>query len=81
VGERLRRTPAFMAVLAAVAAGRTYGYKVTEVTGLASGTVYPLLERFEAQGWVISGWSGPEGRGPRKRFYEITEQGRKALTG
>lgn len=45
---------------------------------LASGTLYPLLRRLEAAGWLISEWETGDpvemGR-PRKHFYIMTEKG------
>ena len=44
-----------------------------------SGTLYPLLLRFEAAGWLTSEWEDVDpkevGR-PRKRFYRLTPTGR-----
>ncbi|MEU1513792.1 PadR family transcriptional regulator [Streptomyces sp. NPDC005811] len=57
------------------------------LTGLPSGTIYPLLARLEHVGRVDSGWEDPAvhedtGR-PRRRLYRITpdgaEQARAAL--
>jgi DNA-binding PadR family transcriptional regulator len=54
-----------------------------EVTGLASGTVYPALRRLEQQELVRSRWEREqfalaEQRPPRK-YYEITRQGKDTL--
>ena len=61
-----------------------YGYDLMQMTGLASGTLYPILMRFERAGWLSSSWekSDPreEGR-PRRRLYRITGAGRAALAG
>jgi DNA-binding PadR family transcriptional regulator len=55
-----------------------------EFTDLPSGTVYPILRRFEANGFVQSRWENleealTEGR-PRRRYYELTAAGREALS-
>jgi PadR family transcriptional regulator PadR len=64
-----------------------YGLQMVEATGLPSGTVYPIMARLEACGWIKSRWEDPaeheaEGR-PRRRFYKFTtdgaEQARLAL--
>lgn len=70
-------------VLQALARGATFGFDVMEVTALPSGTVYPILRRFEEEGWVRSRWEGEEaarreGR-PRRRHYTLTATGRAAL--
>jgi DNA-binding PadR family transcriptional regulator len=53
-----------------------YGYDLTKETGLAPGTLYPLLERFEAQGVLESEWrpSELESRPPR-HAYRLTRAG------
>ncbi|ARO89100.1 transcriptional regulator [Nitrosospira lacus] len=54
------------------------GADIRMVTGLSSGTLYPILMRFEDAGWLTSRWEDVEpsnvGR-PRKRFYKITARG------
>jgi PadR family transcriptional regulator len=51
---------------------------LSEVTGLGSGTVYPILERLEKAGHV-SAWkeSPPPADRPPRRFYELTGAGRQ----
>jgi PadR family transcriptional regulator PadR len=67
----------------ALAAGHAYGFDLMRATGLASGTVYPLLRRLEGNGLVRSAWedidASEEGR-PRRRNYQLTAAGRKALS-
>jgi PadR family transcriptional regulator len=43
-------------MLQAIAAGHLYGYTVMEVTGLPSGTVYPVLRRMERDQLIRSQW-------------------------
>jgi PadR family transcriptional regulator, regulatory protein PadR len=61
---------------------RLYGYELMQITGLASGTLYPLLMRFEESGWLTSSWESADpiekGR-PRRRLYRITAAGSAAL--
>jgi PadR family transcriptional regulator PadR len=70
-------------VLQALANGKVFGMDIIEHTGLASGTVYPILRRFERDGLVESTWETPEqafgNRRPQRRNYRLTEEGRKAL--
>lgn len=69
-------------VLQGLSRGLTYGFDIMEFTGLASGSVYPILRRFEEHGLVESEWeheSEAEGR-PRRRYYRLTEAGRAELT-
>ena len=70
-------------ILHALARGLSYGFDIMEETGLASGTVYPVLEKLERFGFVTSRWEDPniaqrEKRPPR-RYYEITRDGWSAL--
>jgi PadR family transcriptional regulator PadR len=54
-----------------------YGLKIAQRTGLATGSIYPVLARLERLGWVISEWEpgDPARRGPRRRFYRLTGEG------
>lgn len=57
-----------------------YGYEIMQVTGLKSGTVYPLLARLEQRGWVRSAWSDKPPTGhPPQRHYWLTEDGDEAV--
>jgi PadR family transcriptional regulator, regulatory protein PadR len=42
------------------------------------GTLYPALQRLEAQGWIAAQW-GTSSNNRRARFYELTKAGRKQL--
>ena len=52
-----------------------YGYDLMLATGLKSGTLYPLLARFETAGWLTTGKENidprVEGR-PARRYYKIS---------
>ncbi len=74
-----------LCVLAVVAThGPTYGYAITRSladAGLGTvkgGTLYPLLQRLEDDGLVATSWHQGE-RGPSRRYYAVTDQGRAAL--
>lgn len=60
-------------------AKQRYGLELCELVGLPSGTIYPILARLEQVGWVHSTWEDPvvhvEAGRPRRRFYQITEDG------
>ena len=55
-----------------------YGLDLMRDTGLASGTLYPLLARLERADWVRAAWEDidpvAEGR-PSRRYYRLTPQG------
>ncbi len=60
-----------------------YGLEVMALTGLPSGTVFPILARLEACGWLESGWEDVDPRTagrPRRRYYRLTETGGEAST-
>jgi DNA-binding PadR family transcriptional regulator len=54
------------------------GSDVAKRGALASGTLYPILLRLEAAGWLTSTWESIDpstvGR-PRRRLYRITSSG------
>ena len=53
-----------------------WGLLVIKQSGRPAGTVYPILERLESAGWVTSGWEEDNARpGPRRRYYELTDEG------
>src|SRR3954468_13043132 len=55
-----------------------YGLEICSATGLPSGTVHPILARFEALGWLQSSWEkvDPREQGrPRRRYYRLTADG------
>ena len=56
------------------------GYQIFKAINVQSGTLYPVLKRFETVGWLSSRWedidASVEGR-PRKRLYKLTAQGRR----
>jgi DNA-binding PadR family transcriptional regulator len=55
-----------------------YGLELGAHTGLASGTIHPVLARLEGAGWVESEWESidPSSAGrPRRRFYRLTTAG------
>jgi PadR family transcriptional regulator PadR len=54
------------------------GAEIHKQSGVFTGTLYPLLLRFEAAGWLRSEWEDidPKEAGrPRKRFYWLTSAG------
>lgn len=70
-------------ILKAIDAGHIYGFSVMEVTGLASGTVYPAMRRLERDALIRSRWENQaiadaEQRPPRK-YYTLTRAGRTTL--
>ncbi len=59
-----------------------WGYKLTELTGLGSGTIYPILERLEAGKYVTARVETPRPADrPPRRFYELTGTGCELAAG
>jgi PadR family transcriptional regulator PadR len=73
-------------VLAILAGGESYGYallkRVRELSAgelvWTDGMLYPLLNRLGRLGYVTTDWRTPPGE-RRRRYYAITDDGRKAL--
>ena len=69
------------ALLAALlrAGGRwSYGYELATLTHIKSGTLYPLLIRLEAQGYLEAEWQPPAAAGrPPRHAYRLTAAGRQ----
>jgi len=79
--RELRMTTSVLRVVSALLTDATadrYGLDLMQDTGLASGTLYPILLRLERAGWVSSHWEDAdpviEGR-PTRRYYRMTALG------
>ena len=74
-----------MLMLEVISHGRTYGYEISQTVdtrsngyfSLKEGSLYPALHRLEQQKLVKSSWHEVEGR--RRKYYELTSAGIKAL--
>jgi DNA-binding PadR family transcriptional regulator len=78
-------SPHARALLAALlgAHGRwSYGYELASLTGIKSGTLYPLLIRLEAQGHLEAEWQQPAASGrPPRHAYRLTAAGERLARG
>jgi PadR family transcriptional regulator, regulatory protein PadR len=57
------------------------GAEMSKATKVGSGTLYPMLARLEAVGWLTSEWEviDPSKAGrPRRRFYRLTAIGQNS---
>ena len=75
-----RLTMPTLKVLKALLASETElaGADIAKESKLASGSLYPILMRLEAAGWLSSQWeeSAPQMMGrPRRRLYKVTGLG------
>jgi PadR family transcriptional regulator, regulatory protein PadR len=83
VASELKLSHTAAIILQAIHAGQVYGFSVMEMTGLASGTVYPAMRRLERDGLIRSHWESQaiadaELRPPRK-YYKLTRSGKATL--
>jgi PadR family transcriptional regulator PadR len=71
-------TARILAALLAEPGADRYGLELMQATGLASGSLYPILHRLQGAGWVEARWEdvdpAAEGR-PARRFYRLTADG------
>lgn len=80
--EWTRATLAQSTLAVIAAEGTTYGYQILqrlEAAGfgkIKGGTLYPILARLEAEGFVTSSWGEGDG-GPGRKFVAITDAGRE----
>jgi PadR family transcriptional regulator PadR len=62
----------------------SYGFDIVRALTAAGnlltseGTIYPLLARLRRDGLVTTTWR-ESGSGPPRRYYRITDEGRRAL--
>ena len=79
------RARAVLAFLSEAGQEWRHGYDLVRATGVKSGTLYPLLIRLEAQGYLEAEWQPPAAPGrPPRHAYRLTAEGarfaRKVLT-
>lgn len=79
---QLRKGSLDLAILASLWSGSLYGLEILrrldQGSGLVvpEGTVYPLLSRLKAEGWLEAEWVEAEAGHPRK-YYRLTAAGRR----
>lgn len=73
-----------LCVLATLAEQERHGYAITSLleqaglAGVKGGTLYPLLARLQATGYITARWE-PGQRGPGRKYYALTLDGRTLL--
>lgn len=73
-------------ILSILRNGDSYGYDIINQVRQRSGdkiewkagSLYPVMHRMQANGWIEDYWHEPEGE-RRRRYYRITPKGVKAL--
>lgn len=86
IGKDLVAASATPLVLAILGEGESYGYairkRVSELSAgrleWSDGMLYPVLHRLARSGYVEARWGRSEA-GRRRRYYRLTETGRKHL--
>lgn len=71
-------TARVLAALLAEPDADRYGLDIMQATGLASGTLYPILHRLQEAGWLSATWedADPAAQGrPVRRYYRLTAEG------
>jgi len=70
-------------ILQALDNGYRYGFEIMQITGLASGTIYPALRRLEDAALIKSKWEKQSvavaEQRPARKYYEVTKPGREVL--
>ena len=77
MGRRIRISPQTLAVLEALLrhpASWHHGYALSQQTGLASGTLYPILMRLEKLHWLETKWEEPTRGRPPRHLYRLTSE-------
>lgn len=81
MGLRLRISRQMLGMLEALLEHPTqwhHGYALSQQTGLASGTLYPILMRLEKSGWLETRWEeAPTPGRPPRHFYRLGGNGRE----
>jgi DNA-binding PadR family transcriptional regulator len=67
-----------LALMAEPPAGWHHGYDLCRQAEIKSGTLYPLLMRLAAQGYLEAEWQPPQEPGrPARHAYRLTAAGRQ----
>ncbi|MEI9849511.1 MAG: PadR family transcriptional regulator [Sphingomonas sp.] len=64
-----------LALLAEAGEERRHGYELARLAGIKSGTLYPLLIRLEARGYLDAEWQAAAPGQPPRHAYRLTPEG------
>ena len=84
--RELKKGSAELLILSLLESQARHGYELSKLIEQRSdgalsfrvASLYPLLYRLEKRGWIRGRWVEQAGQ-RRRRFYRLTEQGRKVL--
>lgn len=80
MGIRIRVSPQTLALLDALLdrpSDWRHGYALSQLTGISSGTLYPILMRLEKLRWLETKWEEPAGGRPPRHLYRLTTEARR----
>ena len=85
--QQMKKGVLEMLVLQLLSEREKYGYQLIaelkekggDIFCLKEGTLYPILYRLEDEGLIESRWSEAENRQPPRKYYLMTDKGRKAF--
>ena len=85
--RELKKGSAELLILSLLEDRPRHGYEIGQLIQLRSrgalrfnvASLYPLLYRLETRGWIRGRWVEKSGQ-RRRRYYRITESGRKVLS-
>jgi PadR family transcriptional regulator, regulatory protein PadR len=84
--RELKKGSAELLILSLVEERRRHGYEISKLIEARSdgalrfnvASLYPLLYRLEKRAWIEGRWVEKAGQ-RRRRYYQLTSEGRKAL--
>lgn len=84
--RELKRGTLEMVILKLLSEQEMYGYQLSAAMAersekrfqIEEGTLYPILYRMEAAGYIKARWETPE-RGAARKYYHLTEPGTRHL--
>lgn len=81
--RRTRARTAIALELLSSSSAQHWGYELSRNSGVGPGTMYPYLAELLSAGILTDGWEDPEavvGKRPPRRYYRVTEAGRRQLS-
>ncbi|MCH5191928.1 MAG: PadR family transcriptional regulator [Oscillospiraceae bacterium] len=87
ISKELAKGSTGLLVLSVLSNGELYGYQIIKTVELMSenvfqmneGTLYPILHSLEKEGFLTSRWCESEENSRKRKYYKITDKGRKEL--
>ena len=85
--KEIRKGSVKLAIIYIISEKDSYGYEIIHeiddrtggVLKLAESNIYPALHKLESEGLIEGFWESVEDSIPPRKYYRITEKGRKYL--